>query len=314
MAARSPVAAATTPETCWSQARPMTWAQMASRSLEKPASRCWAYARGCRRSAARELRVSRPAPISSCRTARSRPPSPESTKRGEVLAAHLRLHGLRALAAQQRAGLVQAPADVDVAQRLRHPLRELGAEHTALGRARACAVAQVGVGAVHGLLAQRLGQVPVGPLGLAQRPRPARAAEAVDRVALRRGGGREAGQLGVDRHPTRKRGSGGDGAVVRGVVFHGVAAPREQTSASLQRVLEPTLAPADGTVPNRPQILRGSGSADNTMPKTMATEPATPRVPNGSPKAAAPRATPTSGSRLTNAPATSALVRACPHA
>ena len=50
------------------------------------------------------------------------------------------------------------------------------------------------------------------------------------------------------------------------------------------------------------------------MPATMAAPPATWTSPTGSPNAAAPAMAPTSGSRLRNAPATSAETRLCPNA
>ena len=50
------------------------------------------------------------------------------------------------------------------------------------------------------------------------------------------------------------------------------------------------------------------------MPATMAAPPATCARPTGSPNAAAPTMAPTSGSRLRNAPATSADTRLCPNA
>ena len=50
------------------------------------------------------------------------------------------------------------------------------------------------------------------------------------------------------------------------------------------------------------------------MPATMAAPPATWARPTGSPNAAAPAMAPTSGSRLRNAPATSADTRLCPNA
>jgi hypothetical protein len=50
------------------------------------------------------------------------------------------------------------------------------------------------------------------------------------------------------------------------------------------------------------------------MPARMATPPAAWAMPTGSPKTTAPAAAPTSGSRFTNAPATSAETRACPYA
>ena len=63
-----------------------------------------------------------------------------------------------------------------------------------------------------------------------------------------------------------------------------------------------------------PEGLVSSGRLLSPMPATMATPPAACARPTGSPNATAPAMPPTSGSRLRNAPATSAETLLCPNA
>src|SRR5689334_554239 len=59
---------------------------------------------------------------------------------------------------------------------------------------------------------------------------------------------------------------------------------------------------------------RPDAPALSASPPSTSTAPSACHDPNGLPNASTPAATPTTGSRLTNAPASSADTRACPYA